>query len=144
MSEADVQLVRSLMGPFDGIDVAQIDWSAPPIRELVEGMCSPDVELTTLESAAGSGPSRSYSGWDGVIRYLQEWFEPFSEYHMELDYIDAGDRVLVPMQVRATGELSGAVTELELVMVYEVRDGKFARISMQDTIEDARAAGGRD
>ena len=38
-----------------------------------------------------------YRGIDGLAEYLGKWLEPFSEYQVEnLEYIDAGDCVLVP------------------------------------------------
>jgi hypothetical protein len=91
MSRENVEVVRSLFAPWDGIDVAGIGWSVDAIREMLGRAYSPDVELTTLASGLGSGVGEFYRGSDGVVRYLREWLEPFSEYHVEsLDYIDAG------------------------------------------------------
>jgi ketosteroid isomerase-like protein len=141
MSEENVEIVRSMNEPFNGIDVAQIDWRSEAIREILERLYSPDVELTTLESGIGSGPSRFYKGWDGLISYLQEWFEPFSEYRMDaLDYIDAGDRVLVPIRARGIGSGSGVQVEIELTVAYQLRDGKITRVDEYDTAEQAREA----
>ena len=76
-----------------------------------------------------------------MVRYLGEWLEPFSEYHVEiLDYIDAGDCVLVPSRQRGIGAGSGARVEIELTTLYEVRDGRIARIHQYDTLEEAREA----
>ena len=63
------------------------------MRELFGPRFSPEIELTTLASGMGSGVDEHYSGWDGLIQYLTEWLEPFSEYQIEnLDYIVAGVR----------------------------------------------------
>lgn len=35
MSQENVELVRSLLGPLEGLNVAEIDWGAQPIREVL-------------------------------------------------------------------------------------------------------------
>lgn len=81
-----------MLEPLDGADVTEIDWDGAAIRELIERFHAPEVELRTLASGAGSGPSEHYKGWEGLVSYGREWLEPFSEYRIEaLDYIDTGD-----------------------------------------------------
>jgi ketosteroid isomerase-like protein len=141
MSAENVEVVRSLLGPFQGINVAEIDWGAEPIRQLLAGSCSPEIEVRTLESGMGTGVDPVYNGVDGVISYLQDWMEPFNDYRTEwLDFIDEGDFVLVPVSNRGTGSGSGVPVELDLVYACEVRDGLIARILQYDTVEDAREA----
>jgi ketosteroid isomerase-like protein len=143
MSQENVEIVRSFLEPFAGIDVAGIDWDAEVIRESVRDMHTPDITLKTLASGLGSGVGTDYQGLDGLIRYLQEWLEPFSEYHVEnLDYIEAGDCVLVPARQWGVGGGSGARVEIELTTLYELRDGRIARIHQYDTLKEAREAAG--
>jgi hypothetical protein len=97
MSEENVALVRAVWEPLARANLAGIDWSADFIRDTLGRTYSPDVELTTLASGLGTGINQHYSGVDGMVSYLREWLEPFSEYYAEnLDYIEAGDCVLVP------------------------------------------------
>ncbi len=141
MSEENVEIVRSMLGPFGGVDVSAVDWDAEVIREILEQTYSPDVVLRTLASGVGSGPSAVYRGWDGLVQYLKEWLDPFSEYHLEpLDYVEAGDCVLVPSRQWGVGSISGARVEIELTLVYELRDGQIVRLDQYDTLEDARQA----
>jgi ketosteroid isomerase-like protein len=143
MSRENVEIVRALFDPFDGVDVTEIDWGSEAIREILERTHAPDVELRTLESAIGTGPSRFYSGWDGLVRYLREWFEPFSDYRMDLlDYIDAGNRVIVPIKARGVGSGSGIRVDMALTLAYELRGGLITRIDQYDTVEDALEAAG--
>jgi ketosteroid isomerase-like protein len=143
MPGQNIEIVRAMLEPFNGIDATAIDMDAEAIRELIQSANSPNVELRPLESGAGSGPSALYRGWDGLVEYLREWLEPFSEYHVELlDYIEAGDCVLVPSRQWGVGSASGARVEIELTFVYELRDGKIVRIDQYDTVEDAREAAG--
>jgi ketosteroid isomerase-like protein len=141
MSRQNVEIVRSMLEPFNGVDATAIDWDAEAIRETLENLHSPDVELRPLASGAGSGPSALYRGREGLVRYLREWLEPFSEYHGEsLDYIEAGDCVLVPSRQWGVGNASGIRVEIELTVVYELRDGQIVRIDQYDTLGQAREA----
>jgi ketosteroid isomerase-like protein len=143
MSQENVEIMRSIFGPLDGLNVAAIDWEAEAIREMVGRAYSPDVELTTLASGLGSGVGEFYRGSEGVARYLREWLEPFSEYYVEnLDYIEAGDFVLVPSHQWGVGEGSGARVEIELTTLYELREGKIVRAHQYDTLQEALEAAG--
>ena len=91
-------------------------------RDLGAGY-SPVIELRTLESGIGIGPSSFYTGWDSLIRYFREWFKPFSEYRMKwLDYVEAGERILVPMKASGVGSASGLRVEMDLVLSFELQD----------------------
>jgi ketosteroid isomerase-like protein len=141
VSQPNVEIVRSFSEPFAGIDVTEIDWGSEAIRETLGGLYTDDVELRTLESGLGTGVDGFYKGLGGMIEYLQDWLEPFSEYHVEwLEYIDRGDCVLVPSRQWGVGDASGARAEIELTYLYEFRDGEIARIYQYDTLDQAREA----
>jgi ketosteroid isomerase-like protein len=144
MSEKNVEIVRSVLEPLDGLNLAEVDWNKEALGEALGQAYSPDVELTTLDIPLGLDISRRYQGLEGLVEYLRAWLEPFSEYHIEnLDYIEAGDFVLVPSRQWGVGRGSGTRTELELTALYEVRDGKIARIQQFDTLDEALEAAGR-
>ena len=141
MSQENLETVRSAYEPLAGVNVAAIDWSAELIRDLLGRAYSPDVELTTLASGLGTGINDHYSGLDGLVRYLSEWLEPFSEYHLEnLDYLDVGDCVVVPSRQWGVGQESGVRTELELTTLLRLRDGRIVRVHQYDTLEEALEA----
>jgi ketosteroid isomerase-like protein len=143
MSQENVEIVRSVLEPFGEIDIASVDWSSEPIRATIERAYSPDVELRTLESGIGSGVGAVYRGWDGLVAYLREWFDPFSEYRIDwLDYIEAGNCVLVPMRAWGIGSASGARGEISFTMLHELRAGQITRIHQYDTVEEALEAVG--
>jgi hypothetical protein len=141
MSRENVEVVRSLLEPFTGINIADVDWGAEAIRDTVRDTHEPDVRLRTLASGLGTGVGTDYRGLDGLVLYLHEWLEPFSEYHVEIrDYIEAGDCVLVPSRQHGVGGGSGARVAIELTTLYELRGGRIARIHQYDTLEEAREA----
>ena len=54
MSEENVEKIKAMLQPFGDVEVAGIDWGSEAIRKNLEHDYSPDVELTTLESAIGA------------------------------------------------------------------------------------------
>ena len=138
MSQENVEIVRSVLGPLEGVNVGAIDGGVDGMREILGRAYSPEVELRTLASGIGTGVDELYRGLDGFVRYLREWLEPFSEYYVEnLDYIDAGDCVLVPSRQRGVGGESGVRVELEVTTLYELREGKIVRLHQYDTTKEA-------
>ena len=143
MSEKNVEIVRSVLEPLADINVAEVDWGTESLREMLGQTYSPDIELRTLDIPLGLDISDTYNGLDGLAEYLRAWLEPFSEYHVEnLDYIEAGDSVLVPSRQWGVGRGSGTRTELELTVLYELRDGKIVRIQQFDALDEALKAVG--
>jgi len=143
MSQANVEIVRSVLEPLAGINSAEVDWDSEALGEMLGRAYSPDIELRTLDIPLGLDISDSYHGLDGLVEYLRAWLEPFSEYHVEnLDYIEAGDCVLVPSRQRGVGSESGTRTEIELTTLFELRDGRITRIRQFDTLDDAHEAAG--
>jgi hypothetical protein len=141
MSQENVDLVRSNLEPFKGINVASIDLEDDRFREAFGPNYAPEFELRTLDTGIGLGVEDVYRGWDGLVEYLRVWLEPFSEYEIEaLEYIDGGDFVFVRMHQWGTGGASGARVELDLVFLYEVKDGQFTRLVQFETVEQAREA----
>jgi ketosteroid isomerase-like protein len=141
MSRENVDRVRSILEPFSGVDGTEVDFDSEAIRQMLERDYSADVELWTLASGFGSGVREYYRGREDFIRYLREWPEPFIEYRAEsLDYIEAGRCVLVPSRQWGTGAGSGARVEIELTTLYELRDGRIARMEQYDTLDEALEA----
>ncbi len=141
MPETNIEIVRAMFEPFEGVNVAGFDWGAVAMREVIQGAYSPDIELTTLQSGIGTGIDEHYQGLDGLVSYLREWLEPFTEYYVtNLDFIDAGECVLVPSRQRGVGGGSGAEVVIELTTLYELRDGRIVRMHQYDTLADAREA----
>jgi uncharacterized protein len=140
MSQENVEMIRGLLEPFNGVDCTTVDWDDEAIREMTERFWSPDIELRWTRS----GPeARVYRGRDGVIRAFREWNEEFSEFYVEpLDFIEVGDRVVVPNRQWGIGSTSGIPVEVELIWVYEIRDNRIVRVDEYDTLDEALEAVG--
>jgi ketosteroid isomerase-like protein len=81
---------------------------------------------------------RVYEGHDGMRKLASLWTEQFDEYRLDLDRtIDAGDHVLALLHQR--GRIKGSADEIEQPIGYdcEVRNGKWARVHIYFSWEDA-------
>jgi ketosteroid isomerase-like protein len=108
----------------------------------VEGLIPfihPDFEVTippelSLEPA-------TYRGFAGLRRYFESFYEVVDEVRFETeDFIEVGDRVVVPCRVVVRGRGSGAEAAQRVVQVWELRDGLAARVTPYPTLEEALAA----
>jgi ketosteroid isomerase-like protein len=70
-----------------------------------------------------------YRGHAGVVRWLEDWSSAWSEFTMAPEeFIDAGERVVAVLRMRAKGRSSGVVLDRQDALVQEVRDGMIVRI----------------
>lgn len=145
MSEQNVELVRSVLSAWEGKDavayIAELERDLEATRARLESVYTPDVEVSWSEKNV----ERSYRGHDGLLTAFGEWLDSFAEFYVEvLDFIDAGDQVVVPQIQRGKGRASGAWAEQRLVHVFTIEEGKVARLAEFDTLEEAMASVGAD
>jgi ketosteroid isomerase-like protein len=115
--EENVEIVRrvydaSLRGDADAV-IAVLD---PAVRaDMTERVFNPDV----------------YEGHEGYRRFLAEIDAVWDSFRIEpLEFIDAGDKVVVSHMVRGRGKGSGVEVELPSTSVYTVREGLVTEIHM--------------
>jgi ketosteroid isomerase-like protein len=85
----------------------------------------PEVEWGTPEQ----GTEGFYHGHGGVRKFLDDFFEVFEEAQIDPEeFIDAGDRLLVPFRFRAKAKGSGLEIEEHWVHVWTIRGGKAIRL----------------
>jgi ketosteroid isomerase-like protein len=140
MSQENVEIVRGLWEQFKGVDLTAVDWDGEATREIAERFYSPDVELRWIR---GGPEARVYRGREGVIEAFREWVEPFSEFYAEpLDFIEVGDRVVIPNRQWGVGGTSGIRVEDVYAHVAEIRDNQVSKVDEYDSLEDALEAAG--
>ena len=84
-----------------------------------------------------------YRGHEGFRRWLEDWSSAWSEFSMDPEeFIDAGDRVVVVLRMRATGRGSGVEVERQDAIVFEVRGGMTVRIDYYNNRAQALKAVG--
>jgi ketosteroid isomerase-like protein len=130
MSEANVQLVRSLMAAVDRRDI-----------DAFAAVTTPDFEWFPVFAARVGGDV--YRGREGIEAFLGEVDETWEEFRpVPEEYRDLGDRVLALGRLRTRGRASGAPGDSPWGGVYDLRDGKVSRIrTFLDHGEASQAAG---
>jgi ketosteroid isomerase-like protein len=142
MSEENVELVQGVLALFQGQDLVSFmrDTTPDQMQALFESVYDPDVEIVWVDTSPDASP---YHGHQGVLQAFNEWLESFEEFHFEpLEFIDAGDEVVVPNAQRGTGKGSGAQVEMTTAWVIAVRDGRLARLREYSTKARALEAAG--
>ncbi len=97
-------------------------------RSLIEETWTPDCVLRP----AGILPESSeMHGHDGIAKFIENQMEAFDELEVEAkEFIDAGDRVVVPIRFGGKARYTGMDVGFDVVHVVSVRDGKVARTDM--------------
>jgi ketosteroid isomerase-like protein len=84
-----------------------------------------------------------YRGHDGFRRWVSIWLDAWEESSMGPgEYVDAGDKVLVVFAMKAKGKGSGVELERKDGIVFEVRDGRVARLDYYGNADQALEAAG--
>lgn len=125
MSEENVELVREWVSTWQDLDLVAAA-SEPERLAAVFEYLHPEIEVRWSEPLADI---ETYRGLAGAQRALADWLEPWTEYHQEpIEFIDAGDRVVVHYRQWGRGRSSGAMVEMEVSQVYTFREGKIASL----------------
>jgi len=128
MNEINADLVRERFAPMREGDV-----------EALLTLIHPDFEVTTPPGLAAEPDT--YRGPEGIRRYFDSFYEIMDRVSFEPhDFIGVGERVVVPVTLRARGRTTGIETTQKLVQVWELRDGKAYRIEVYATLEEAMEA----
>ena len=104
-------------------------------------------DVTTCFDAAGAfipvDLAGEHRGRDGFRRLFENWQAAWENLRLEpRELIDAGDRLIVTVDITGTGRLSGVPTTLRYVDVYTLRDGLISRHEMFNDRATALTAAG--
>jgi ketosteroid isomerase-like protein len=106
-----------------------------PAWELIH----PDVEVHDHDIPDAG----EYHGHAGYARWLGDWAAAWETFTAEPErYIDAGDKVVLELKIRATGGGSGIELERHDAMVFTVVDGLTTRLDYFNNPREAHAAAG--
>jgi ketosteroid isomerase-like protein len=132
MAHENVEVVRRAIDAF-----AQGDFEA------IRAESHPDVEIDW--SASRGLEAGVYRGFEETEPFLRTFHETFERFTVEADrFIESGDLVLVPNTTRFLGR-DGIEAVARSCIVYELRDGRIARIRMyQETDEALESEGLRE
>jgi ketosteroid isomerase-like protein len=129
MSQENVEIVRRGYDALNHGDIeGMIKTADPQVRW--------DVSQRVFNPAV-------YEGHDGIRRFVEEIDEVWEDFRLEpLEFIDAGDKVVVSHLVRGRGKGSGVEVELPSTNVYSLRNGKVIETRMYREHGEALEAAG--
>jgi ketosteroid isomerase-like protein len=95
---------------------------------ILEELWAPDAVFEPAGVLPDSRP-RPHIGWDGVLHFIGNQMEAFSEGWLEADeFIDRGDYLVVPYRFGGRARHTGLPVEFSFVHLITFRDGKVVRI----------------
>ena len=110
------------------------------LRRLVEERFDPAV---VLKPAGVMPESQEVYGHEGALRYVATQMEVLEAMRVEpQEFIDAGDRVVVPVRIHSRARHTGIDLETDRIHVLTYRGGKVARWEIYATKTDALEAVG--
>jgi ketosteroid isomerase-like protein len=85
-----------------------------------------------------------YLGHDGIKEFFRAWLAPFENFYAHaVDFIDAGEAVVVRVRQGGRGKQSGVEVEMPRYwQVYRLRDGRAVRIEVYSEEDEALEAVG--
>jgi ketosteroid isomerase-like protein len=140
MSRENVEIVRALIPPpeIDLVVLPQDDRAFEALADAVGDLAHPDLECVAVWQQG-----RVYKGLDGLREMWRDWLEPWASYHSHVDQmIDAGDRVVVLAYDRGRRDDTDVEVDIRAGSVWELRDGRLARVEFFGDRDGAIAAAG--
>jgi ketosteroid isomerase-like protein len=117
VSQEDVELVRRMNEAFNRRD-----------RDALPAYYHPDVELRDLQHAPDA--PECLVGIDAIRANWARWDDAFDDFSAEIEEcVDAGSYVLATTRWRGRGKDSDLEIDLRAVEVFELADGKIARLT---------------
>jgi ketosteroid isomerase-like protein len=125
--------------PPSNLDVARRGFEAVNSGNL-EAMLDLVADDVVADVPSGYANADSYRGKDEFSRMLEQWLEPWSEFHAEpLEFIEEGDAIVVPVHQSATGRESGIEVDMTLAYLIRVRDGRLVQWRLCADADEALA-----
>jgi ketosteroid isomerase-like protein len=111
-------------------------------QPILEAYRDPDAVFEPAGILPDSRP-RPHRGWDGVLHFIGNQMEAFSEGWVEADeFIDRGDYLVVPYRFGGQARHTGLPVEFSFVHLMTLRDGKVTRCEVHRTVAEALGAAG--
>ena len=152
MSQESVEIVRRMYKQMDDAGYGRIEalheahesGNFDQFLPLAEEMLHGDVVLRPPEdSPFPEAGQREWRGREGFLRFAAGQTEGFDAMSLEPEeFIDAGDKVVVPLQFGGRARHTGLEVKFAVVHVVTVRDGKMARLDIYMSKAEALEAAG--
>jgi ketosteroid isomerase-like protein len=109
---------------------------------IAEELWDRDIVLSLPGGVLGGG--ETWHGHDGMLRFIAHQMEAFREMWVEpQEFIEAGDRLVVPVHFGGEARHTGIELEFTSVHVVTMRNGKAVRIDAFESKQEALDAAER-
>jgi ketosteroid isomerase-like protein len=130
MSQENVEIVRDAFDAFSRDDM-----------EGVLQLCDETIVITQPPELPDASPQQH--GHSGVLEAFEIWPRQWDDYRIEiLGMADRGDHVLVTTRQRGRGKQSGIEVEMEILIVFTVRNEKIIEMKIFMREDQALEAAG--
>jgi ketosteroid isomerase-like protein len=129
MDQAHVDVLRNF---YDALERSDVDSAV--------GLCDPEVEVYLNPDVVATLAPK---GQKEVASYLRGWFDSWDKYAPRpQEFIEAGEQVVVYVQLLARGKGSRFEIEEEMADVFRLEDGKIVQLRLYvDRAVAQRSAG---
>ena len=129
MSQADIENIRAR---YDAVSAGD--------RGAIFRDVQPGFTLKTPDRVPDAG---TYFGAEEATRFMQDFWAPFEEVQVECrEFAERGDQIAVRLRVRSRHKGSSAFVEINVAVLWTMKDGKPLRAEMHPEPETAFAAVG--
>jgi ketosteroid isomerase-like protein len=136
------QNVANARRGYEAINRAYRSGDVDEFRPHLEAFFDPEVVF----APAGVLPeSDAVQGWDELLRFTAEQMKAFkdgSSWIEPLEYLDAGDRLVVPYRFGGVARHTSIDVAFSFVHVFTMRDGRAVRVDVYETKAQALKAVG--
>src|SRR4051794_18244326 len=130
MSQENVEIVRNALDAFTRGDI-----------EGVLRLCDENIVITQPPELPDASPQQR--GHSGLLEAFDIWPEQWDDYRIEVQRIvDPGDYVVVTTRQGGRGKLSGIEVDMEITLVFTVRDKKIVEMQIFMREDQALEAAG--
>jgi uncharacterized protein len=137
MSRENVEVARRA---YSAMNDAYKTGSLLPV---VEEFCDPEIVFNNQAVLTGYPERGEWRGHDGLVQFGAGQTEAFQQMWLKPEeFIEAGDKVVIRLQLGGTARHSGIEVEFSVVHVVTLREGKAVRIDVYDRMSDALEAVG--
>jgi ketosteroid isomerase-like protein len=136
-TEQNLDLVRRAWEPYTRAPVTLERVQAGELEASVREIYAPDF-VYDLSGFTGWPGSQVYRGYEGMLRFFEDWFASIDQAAFEIERFEAfGDTVLTIARGHAFGRASRTPLEWRMGWLNDFADGKCVRIRQYSDPDEA-------
>jgi ketosteroid isomerase-like protein len=140
MSQENVEIARALCEE-DALARASGEFDAEAAISRMAELWDPEIELDASETPI-LDISGIYRGADAARQWWRDWYAAWDALRFEYELVDAGDRVVLLLDVRLRGRSTGIELPAKFAWTSTFRNGLIVRLKLHTSHAEALEAVG--